>query len=173
MIIILEIIEMIKVKKLVADDRGYFEVGNDSHADGPGVNDGKDELLRQMLSKLRADKFTKNDPHGLLDKFGGRRCMSMEEFGNEKEEDPRNIDSYPLTPKRMKDREGPFHFEKPHQPDNVFAEAKPFDPNYRKGKQFADADAQAIPEEIMNRKGGDLLNPDDSDEERRRMIAGK
>jgi len=25
----------------------------------------------------------------------------------------------------------------------------------------------------MNRKGGDLLNPDDSDEERRRMIAGK
>ena len=84
-----------------------------------------------MLAKLRSDKFTKNDPQGLLDKFKGRRCMSSEELGNEMEEDPRNLDSYPVSPRRMKDREGPFQFDRPKQPDNVYADSKPHDPNYR------------------------------------------
>ena len=62
LIIILEIIEMINIKKLIAeDDRRYDQVNPDSMADGEG-DKLQDVELRKMLDKLRAEKFTKKSP---------------------------------------------------------------------------------------------------------------
>ena len=55
--------------------------------------------------KGNRDLFLNNKLDELLQDFGGRRCKSMIDFGNEKEEDDRKVRSFPLTPKSRKEYE--------------------------------------------------------------------
>lgn len=66
----------------------------------------------------------------MLAEFGSRKCKSMIAFDNDKEEDPRKIRTYPLSPNTLKeyslfDRERPEPLD---PPDNVYAESKPANP---------------------------------------------
>ena len=45
-------------------------------------------------------------------KFGDRHCRSLCEHDSDKEEDPRECHSYPMTPKGQKEYED-FRFERP------------------------------------------------------------
>ena len=64
---------------------------------------------------------------------------------NEKEEDPRKIKSFPLSPKTRKEYDEPISFDindrynQPELLDNVYAESKPPNPVGRVGKTFSDA----------------------------------
>jgi hypothetical protein len=64
----------------------------------------------------------------------------MGEFDNDKEEDPRMIRSWELSPRARKEYE-PWAFERPEPlipPDNVYAESKPPNPLGNVGKTFSD-----------------------------------
>jgi len=78
----------------------------------------------------------------LLQEFGGRRCKSMIALENEKEDDPRMLKTFPLSPRARNEYDEPFNFNDyvKEQPDNVYAEGKPANPLGREGKIFVDAD---------------------------------
>lgn len=65
----------------------------------------------------------------------------MGEWEDDKEEDPRKVRSYPMTPKGMKEYDdvnfGNFNGLPP--PDNVYADSKPPDPMGTAGKVLVDA----------------------------------
>ena len=61
------------------------------------VKKGKSKALKSLIAqvKVKRDLFINNEHDLLIKDFGGRRCKSMIEFDNEKEEDDRKISSYP------------------------------------------------------------------------------
>ena len=79
----------------------------------------------------------------------------MCEFENDKEEDPRETRSYPMTPRGMKNYEE-FDFLAPQvfQSDNVYAESKPYDPLAKIGKTYVEIGLQAC--NISTKIGMDL-----------------
>lgn len=54
--------------------------------------------------KLNRENFLNNNLDNLLGEFGDRKCLSMGEYANEREEDPRQILSYPSTPQGYKEK---------------------------------------------------------------------
>lgn len=85
-------------------------------------------LLRNV--KNNADHFLNNKLDDLLNMFGDRRCKSMIEFGTgwEKEDDPRQNITWPLSPAKIAEYDGDYKFTKEDMiggfEDNVYAEAK-------------------------------------------------
>ena len=82
--------------------------------------------------------------------------------GTEKEEDPRLTRSFPTTPKKYKEFDGPFPELRPLDAtsDNCGFEAK--EPGKKGGATYSEMGTQAMPSEILSalqRKGGDLLTP--------------
>ena len=61
----------------------------------------------------------------LLFNFGDRKCLSMGEYENDREDDPREILSYPRTPPGYRDEDRDFsNFRAFAPPDNVYADVK-------------------------------------------------
>jgi hypothetical protein len=114
LIIILTFIELVHLKKLLEDgSSSYKNVNSESMMishDDDDENDKKNresrgKALKAIMAKVKGnrDLFLNNKLDELLQEFGGRRCKSMVNFENEKEEDVRRIKSYPLSPKSRKD----------------------------------------------------------------------
>jgi len=153
-ILVLEVIEMLKIKKLIGNDIGYDVINGESRVDSQDDSAMRDKLLELLRRRLMSE--------------GLRRAQSDIVHGSKKEEDDRKVHSWPMSPKEG--YEGPFNFADyiGKQPDNVYADSKPADPDAKKGKTYVDFEGQIVPEDIMKRKGGDLLTVDDSDDERRK-----
>jgi len=110
----------------------------------------RSKLLASIINKVKGQRgnFLNNNLDELLDLFGPRRCQSDRDRDKpEWGEDEREVKSWPVSPKNEKDYQEllnqpkfkPFGFmENIDQPDNVFAEGKPANPNGKKGKDFSD-----------------------------------
>ncbi len=61
----------------------------------------REDMLKNIMGKVRnnQDMFLNNDLDDILKRFGERKCESMREFDNDKEEDPRKTKSVPASPK--------------------------------------------------------------------------
>ena len=71
----------------------------------------------------------------LLYDFGDRKCMSMGEYENDREDDPRDILSYPNTPTGYREEDADFtQMREFKPPDNVYAEVKIPKPKNEKGE---------------------------------------
>lgn len=171
--IILSIIEFCKLKKLLGDDVGYKQVVSDSVMNASMPDDNlmaerklREDMLKSIMNQIKGnrDLFLNNKLDELLEQFGDRKCKSMIDFGSDKEEDDRNIRSFPLTPKTKKQYEGPFTFDYLPREDNVYAESKPPNPLGKIGKEYSDADIQTLAPRGVPKNGGNLPTLDDNDD---------
>lgn len=57
-------------------------------------------MLKNIMGKVKnnQDLFLNNNLDELFSKFGDRRCNSMIQFDNDKEDDPRRTKSEPSSP---------------------------------------------------------------------------
>ena len=83
------------------------------------------------------NNITRHDE--IINKFGIRRCNSMDPIKNLREDDPRLVKSEPPSPKHEWDQPESNLLEK--NVDNVYAESKPSDPLAKIGKTFTDAES--------------------------------
>ncbi len=152
--IILQMIEFCRLKQIlgIADDP-YRPVFNDSMVTPDDAFDKKqrEDALKSIIATVKGNRgiVVNNSIDDLLEKFGPRRCMSMEDLSRDQEEDPRKYWSYPGTPSKYKENDG-FNFcadDRYGQPDNVYAEGKPANPVTRNVKQY-DADSQTLDSEF-------------------------
>lgn len=148
MMIVLELIEFIKLKHYLKDTLEYQEVHADSVMnvsempdDGSYDKKMRAEMLQTIMSKVRGnqDLFLNNRLDELFDKFGVRRCNSMSLLNRDREADPRQVKSEPVSPtgEASFDRD---EYIKERWGDNVYAEAKPPNPVAKIGKTYNDAD---------------------------------
>lgn len=100
--------------------------------------DSREVMMKNLLRNVKTnqDMFLNNKLDDLLNQFGDRRCKSMIELGTgwDKEDDPRRCITWPLTPSKIAEYDGEYHFTKDDMiggfEDNVYAEAKVKDPVY-------------------------------------------
>ncbi len=134
-------------------------------------------LLRNV--KTNQDMFLNNKLDDLLNQFGDRRCKSMIELGTgwDKEDDPRRVITWPLTPSKIAEYDGEYHFTKEDMiggfEDNVYAEAKVKDPVYEVAVQGDQGEQDFMRQ--LHRKQGDLLagTIEEADELKKRKNKGK
>ena len=86
----------------------------------------------------------------------------MDGLDNEHEEDPRKFKSEPASPGGQA---AAFDKNIFRNPDNVYADSKPPNPLGKIGKTYSDFNAQIDSDydEIMARKGGDIVNFEGND----------
>lgn len=95
-------------------------------------------MMKNLLMNVKTnqDMFLNNKLDDLLDMFGDRKCKSMIELGTgwAKEEDPRQVITWPLSPRKQIEYDGEYHFTKDDMiggyEDNVYADCKIPDPVY-------------------------------------------
>ena len=75
--------------------------------------------------KLNREMFLNNKLDTLIKGFEERDCVSMGEYENEREPDPRKIYSYPSTPEGYRQDLNVLKLKALQPPDNVYAEARP------------------------------------------------
>lgn len=134
-------------------------------------------LLRNV--KTNQDMFLNNKLDDLLNLFGDRRCKSMIEFGTgwDKEDDPRRVITWPLSPNTIKEYDGEYKFTREDMiggfEDNVYAEAKVKPTIYEVAVQGDQGEQDFMRQ--MHRKQGDMLTGqmDDDDELKNRKAKGK
>jgi len=125
-LIVLEIVEFFKLNQYLTAG-SYTQVNSDSVMNVSDMDLDKrrrEDMLKSIMGKVKnnQDLFLNNNLDELFSKFGNRRCNSMTQFENEKEEDPRKTKSLPSSPK------DDFKFDKDaymkdRYPDNVGAES--------------------------------------------------
>ena len=134
-------------------------------------------LLRNV--KTNQDMFLNNKLDDLLNMFGDRRCKSMIEFGTgwDKEDDPRRVITWPLSPNTIKEYDGEYKFTREDMiggfEDNVYAEAKVKPPIYEVAVQGDQGEQDFMRQ--LHRKQGDMLagQIEDDDELMTRKTKGK
>ena len=100
--------------------------------------DSREVMMKNLLRNVKTnqDMFLNNKLDDLLNMFGDRRCKSMIELGTgwDKEDDPRRIITWPLSPSKIAEYDGEYHFTKADMiggfEDNCYFEAKKKDPVY-------------------------------------------
>ena len=175
-LIILEVVEFFKLNQYLLAG-SYAQVNSDSVMNASEMDSGfdkkmREDMLKNIMGKVKnnQDLFLNNNLDDLFSRFGARRCNSMGQFENDREEDPRRTKSLPASPK------DDFKFDKDaylkdRYPDNVGAEAQPPNPLSKVGKQFTDYGQQVEGsdiDKILARKGGDFVNFDGSETARKR-----
>lgn len=143
--------------------------------------DSREVMMKNLLRNVKTnqDMFLNNKLDDLLNMFGDRRCKSMIELGTgwDKEDDPRRVITWPLSPSKIAEYDGEYHFTKADMiggfEDNVYAEAKKKDPVYEVAVQ-GDQGQQDFMRQL-HRKQGDLLagQIDEGDELMTRKQKGK
>lgn len=175
--IILEILELIKLKHYLKETPGYQQVYSDSVMNVSEMGDQsydkkmREDMLKQIMGKVKGnqDLFLNNKLDDLFSKFGNRRCNSMIQFDNEKEKDPRLTKSLPHSPTSVDFDKDAYMNER--FGNNVYAESQPPNPLGRQGKEYTDADTQVKSSDIgkiLARKGGDFVNFEGSESSRRK-----
>ena len=111
---------------------GLFGVSSGAPEDDFLDKESREAMLKNLMNNVKNNKdmFLNNKLDELLQQFGDRRCKSMILFatGWDKEDDPRHINTFPLTPTREAEYDGEYHFTKEDMiggfEDNVYAEAR-------------------------------------------------
>ena len=111
---------------------GLFGVSSGAPDDDFLDKESREAMLKNLMNNVKNNKdmFLNNKLDELLQQFGDRKCKSMILFGTgwAKEDDPRHINTFPLTPTREAEYDGEYHFTKEDMiggfEDNVYAEAK-------------------------------------------------
>ena len=179
---------MCKLKDRIDDDPSwntdYKKVNMESflnisatQVDNPDDKRFREDMLKKIMISVKHNKdLHLNNRLDLLLNFGERRCKSMEGlWGSDKETDPREIKSYPHSPKNKDDIQffDKNSYTKPQkkvaakqQDDDVFSMTLggPL-------KSYNDANQQVLPQDIdgiFDRKQGDLLKiSDDKDKSKK------
>ena len=122
-------------RKTTTNVRQKFDV---SSANDFLDKDSRQTMMKNLLMNVKTnqDMFLNNKLDDLLEMFGDRKCKSMIELGTgwEKEVDPRQVITWPLSPNKKAEYDGEYHFNKDDMiggyDDNVYADCKARDPVY-------------------------------------------
>jgi hypothetical protein len=97
--------------------------------DGDLDRDAREKMMKGLINKVKGNKdiFLNNKLDELLNQFGDRRCKSMIELGTgwDKEEDPRKVKTWPISPGTYAEYDYDIKFgpeDAYGMPDNVYAD---------------------------------------------------
>jgi hypothetical protein len=191
-LIVLEFVEIARLDKIMktANTRGHkakksaaacedsdedelFSDSDDKDDDYPDWRlmlknvEGNPDLFKTTTTQLKLNELSR-----LYDPRVARSCIDFN-TGTDKEEDPREVRSFPTSPRAYLDFEAPNFGNYGNAFDNCYAESK--GPLAKDAlKTYSEMGTQAQPSEILTalaRKGGDLVTPGldtDGDYSRRR-----
>lgn len=194
-LIVLEFIELAQLDKIMktANTRGHkakksaaaCEDSDDDEllSDSDGQDDDYPDwrlMLKNVegnadLFKTTTTQLKLNELAQLYDPRVARSCIDFN-TGTEKEEDPREVRSFPTSPRAYLEFEAPNFGNYGNAFDNCYAESK--GPLAKDAlKTYSEMGTQAQPSEILTalaRKGGDLVTPGlDTDGDYSRRIGTK
>lgn len=136
--------------------------------------ESREQMMRGLIAKVKGNKdiFLNNKLDELLNEFGDRKCKSMMDLstGWPKEEDPREIVTWPLTPSKRAEYDTDIKFTKDDaygKHDNCYFESVTKHPGKDKALQGDPSNAEF--QDALNRKHGDLMTAqeDPVDDQRR------